>query len=110
MTAAVEPPAPDRKPTIPEVVARFADYRRKPGNGAWGSLHIVLDDGNVGDPHVEFCRETALAAGDGDAVPLVDLLLRMSRTQRLKLDGAVRLHLAADDGPADARDHGGGPR
>lgn len=77
------------KPTIPDVVSDFTDYREKPGNGAWGSLHIVLDDGNVTDDDVRFCIDWAEHNGDSDGKRLGEVLLRMSKTQRKKLPWAV---------------------
>ncbi len=73
------------KPTIPEVLPVVHDYYAKPGNGQGGSLHIVLDDGNVDDGNVVFCRQWAVDHHDPDGVRLADLLLRMSTTQRRKL-------------------------
>ena len=46
-----------RKPTIPEVRARFQRYHKD--NPSWGSLHIVLDDGNVSDGNVAAAVETS---------------------------------------------------
>lgn len=83
------------KPTIPEVVGRFAEYFSLPENGAWGSLHNVLDDGNVSDSNVEYCLENAIERGDHEGTELAELLLQMSRTQRIKLPFAVRDHLRA---------------
>lgn len=81
------------KPTIPEVVPQFAAYYQKPGNGAWGSLHIVLDDGNVKDDDVVFCMECAEKRNDIDGYNLAQLLLRMSKTQRKKLWYAVKKYV-----------------
>lgn len=82
------------KPTIPEILDRFVDYFEAPGNGAWGSLHNVLDDGNVDDSHVDFSISHADAHGDEEGADLGRILLRMSRTQRLKLPGAVQKAIA----------------
>lgn len=76
-------PAP--KPTVPEVLPLVRAYYAKPGNGAGGALHVVLDDYNVGDDNVQFCLDDARALGDDDGVALAKVLLRMSKTQRLKL-------------------------
>lgn len=73
------------KPTVPEVLPLVHAYYRKPGNEVGGNLHIVLDDGNVEDGHIQYCLEQAEADGDEDGVVLASLLLRMSRTQRSKL-------------------------
>ena len=50
-----------------------------------GSLHIVLDDQNVKDSHVQFCVEWARDHDDPLGALLAGLLLRMSKTQRTKL-------------------------
>ncbi len=76
------------KPTLDAQVARFAEYLRR--YQAWGSLHIVLADGNVGDDSVLFCKEFALEQGDTEGVELADVLLQMSKTQRRKLPYAAR--------------------
>lgn len=76
---------PPGKPTIPDVIDRFRAYFAQPSNGAWGSLHIVLDDNNVDDDSVRFCIENAQQKGDVDGEALARILLRMSKTQRLKL-------------------------
>ena len=73
---------------IPDVVARFRAYHARPENITWGSLHIVLDDGNVDTGSVEFCVSWAEEKGDGEGAELARILLRMSRTQRLRL-GAI---------------------
>jgi hypothetical protein len=77
------------QPSIPEVVKRFVSYRSDPENGAWGSLHIVLSDGNVKDDNVRWCIAWAQERGDTEGEALGRLLLSMSKTQRLKLDNAV---------------------
>lgn len=76
-----------KKPTVPEVEPLVIAYCAKDGNGVGGSLHIVLDDGNVNDGHVEWCIEHARELGDEDGVKLGKILLQMSKTQRLKLNG-----------------------
>lgn len=74
-----------KKPTVPEVMPLIEAYYAKSGNGVGGSLHIVLEDGNVEDHHVRWCLECAEKHGDTDGVELAKLLLAMSKTQRLKL-------------------------
>lgn len=77
-------PATARKPTIPEVLDRFAAYHRE--HPCWsGGLHVVLDEGNVSDSSVRHAVERT----EGEAHDLAKLLLRMSRTQRLKLPNMV---------------------
>ena len=74
-----------KKPTVPEVLPIMHAYRDKPGNNVGGSLHSVLEDGNVDAASVRSCRERAEQNGDADGVALADLLLQMSQTQRRKL-------------------------
>ena len=77
------------KPTVPDVLPIAKAYLAKPGNAVGGSLHIVLDDGNVQDSHVDHCIERARERGDEDGVLLATLLRQMSRTQRLKISNLV---------------------
>ena len=72
-----------------EIVETFAAYYHLPGNGAWGSLHIVLADGNVKDDHVDFCIEWARERGDMEGERLARLLRQMSKSQRGRLDRKV---------------------
>ncbi len=72
-----------RKPTVPEVLPFVrALYAIEP---AGGSLHVVLDDGNLADAFVAGCAEDARAAGDRFGELLARVLLLMSRTQRARL-------------------------
>lgn len=74
--------ATGKKPTKPDVKPLVDAFYQLAGNGAGGSLHIVLDDGNVGDSSVEFCVEYARQAEDRVGEHLAMVLLRMSKTQR----------------------------
>ena len=71
--------------TVPEVLPIVREYYSRPGNGVGGSLHIVLDDGNVSNADVLFCIRCAEEKGDKAGVELGEILLGMSRTQRLKI-------------------------
>jgi len=73
------------KPTIDEVLPQVWAYRDIPGNSVGGSLHIVLDDGNASDSDVKFCIDHAEKKNDSEGARIGRLLLRMSRTQRLKI-------------------------
>lgn len=72
-------------PTIPDVKPLIIAYLRKPENGVGGSLHIYLDDGNWSLSSIVHCREWAIERKDTDGVALCELLLRMSKTQRIKI-------------------------
>lgn len=69
--------------TIPEVIDRFRAYHEK--NPLWGPLHLVLEDRNVKDQHVEFCKREAIRSGDLEGLELARILLQMSKTQRAKI-------------------------
>lgn len=69
--------------TVPEVLDRFEAYHLN--NPVWGSLHIVLEDFNVHDSHVLLCIEDAERTGDQEGLELGQILLQMSKSQRLKL-------------------------
>lgn len=71
------------KPTIPQVKDRFLAYLTK--HPTWGSLHIVLDDGNIENCHVTWCIKYAQERGDTEGAELGKILLSMSETQRRKL-------------------------
>lgn len=73
------------RPTIPEVVALLKVYCAKPGNGVGGALHIVLDDGNIDDRHVLWCKAHATEIGDQDGAVIAEKLVSMTKTQRKRL-------------------------
>jgi hypothetical protein len=80
------------KPTVPEVRAAVEDYYCLPEMGNGGSLHIVVDDGNIETHHVQFCRDYAAERNDAEGVRIADLLLQMSKTQRKKVAETHRGH------------------
>lgn len=71
------------KPTLPDVKDAFMAYRER--HPEWGSLHIVLADGNVEDRFVRWVIDQAQEAGDVEGERLAHILLGMTKTQRLKL-------------------------
>ena len=73
------------RPAVPDVEPLVRAYYALPGNDMGGSLHIVLEDGNVADHHVMSCIDFARERVDEDGMWLARVLLTMSRTQRLKL-------------------------
>lgn len=74
-----------KKLTITEVMPLVRAYQAKDGNSVGGSLHIVLDEGNVSNSHIESCKRYATEQNDLDGVALADILLQMSKTQRRKI-------------------------
>lgn len=76
------------RPTIPDVIREFAMYYRN--HAEWGSLHIVLSDGNEDDESVRFCLSRATANADSDGARLAEILLTMTRTQRGRIPNVCR--------------------
>ena len=76
------------KPAIPDVLPRFVAYYR--AHPSWGSLHVVLDDGNIEDVFVRGCAEYAREQNDAEGGALADILLTMSKTQRGKISRLAR--------------------
>ena len=87
--------APNRQPVAPDVLLRFGRYWDE--HLAWGSLHIVLEDDNVDDHHVDFCENWAIDHDDHEGYELALLLKGMSKSQRLGLPGRI-LALSAKGG------------
>lgn len=83
------PDKPRQRPSTPDVIAAAKAYYQQPGNICGGSLHIVLDDHNLEDCHIIYCRDYAKDRGDDDGVILAQLLLAMTGTQRRAVARAV---------------------
>jgi hypothetical protein len=81
----VKPARNPNRPTVPEIRPYVAAIYARPGGGAGCCLHVVLDDHNVSDVFVRGCLESAQSRGHLGCALLAVLLLRMTRTQRLKL-------------------------
>lgn len=64
-------------------VQTFADYRIK--NPVWGSLYCVLENHNLDDEAVSYCKDKAEMEQDHYGAELADILLAMSKTQRYKV-------------------------
>lgn len=92
MTDPILTRAEEPKPTVPEVLPLAKAYYALPGNACGGSLHCVLDDGNVSDADVDFCIQSAVDSGDVEGERLGRLLRRMSRTQRGKISNLIYSH------------------
>lgn len=73
------------KPTRPEVESLVKAFYKLDGNGAGGSLHIVLDDYNWERGHIEFCVGYAIEKGDAPGEWLARVLLMLSPSQRRKI-------------------------
>lgn len=75
--------APNNKPVSPEDLVRFEAYHQE--HPAWGSLHNVLEDGNIKDSHVQWCIDHAEKKGDTEGAYLGKVLLGLSKSQRWNL-------------------------
>jgi len=97
------------KPTVPEVeplVQRLYDGTAPCSRDAGcvgGHLHIVLDDGNIEDGHVQYCLDSATCDDCVTCIKLAKLLTQMSRTQRRKLASMNRRHNSAAEVVAEIR-------
>lgn len=74
---------PKRTAPTQEQLRRFRAYFAL--NPTWGSLHVVLDDENVEDCHVQSCIEFAQSRGDAEGAALGHVLLALSQSQRMKI-------------------------
>lgn len=50
-----------------ELVTLIGHWHSLPGNSTGGKLHIVLDDPNYEDEHIEFCRNQGPPPFDDDS-------------------------------------------
>jgi hypothetical protein len=73
------------KLNIKDVLPMVLAYVALPNNRVGGNLHIVLDDQNIKDYHIQFCIDMAIEKGDTAGVELGRAILQLSKTQRLKL-------------------------
>jgi len=63
------------------------NYYQTPGNETGGSLHIILDDGNVEDGNLWFCLSECVNKRDFDGVWICSMLLRWPIKEREELYG-----------------------
>lgn len=70
---------------IEQIIEAAREYYSVPGNEVGGNLHIVLDDGNINNRHIEWCINEASKQGDEKGVALGKMLLDCSITQRKKV-------------------------
>ena len=59
-------------------------------HGAGGSLHIALDDGNLGNGYVAYCKQFAIEHNDPRGAILAHLMLKLSEDDQY--DVRDRLH------------------
>lgn len=66
-----------------DLLERFRRYHAK--HGAWGPMHVVLDDDNLADDFVTHVIECAQRDDDREGEALARILLSMTKTQRSKI-------------------------
>jgi hypothetical protein len=76
---------PEHKIDVTYVLPVVKTFIAKEGNLTGGNLHMVLSNKNILDWHIEFCLQAAKDDNDSDGVLIAELLLKMSKTQRLKI-------------------------
>jgi hypothetical protein len=73
------------RPTVPEAIPLARAIYARPDGAGGCCLHIVLDDFNVDQDSVDHCLARALERGHEDCSALAAMLVRMTKTQRLKV-------------------------
>ena len=79
--------APSAKINLPEVIEDFAAYYEV--HTSWGSLHVVLADGNYDQAVAEGCVRWAAEQGDTEGERLARILCDLSYSQRARLPRKV---------------------
>lgn len=69
------------KPTVANTLNEAKEYLKNNFN----NLHLVLNNKNIKDRDVKFCLEQAKSRDDLLGIRLCETMLKMSKTQRLKL-------------------------
>jgi predicted transcriptional regulator len=75
----------NQKVNIVDVLLLVKNFMAKEGNLTGGTLHMVLSNKNIRDSDIEFCLKAARDKNDTDGIEIAELLIKMSRTQRLKI-------------------------
>lgn len=72
----------DQEPTIEQLLDATKEFYQMPNNECGGSLHVVLDDGNLDRKTLLFAIDYALARADYEAVFLAKMLLKVDILKR----------------------------
>jgi hypothetical protein len=73
------------KPIVKDVLVIARQYAKSSKT----NLHMVLNNKNIKDDHINYCLEQARKFGDEQGASLAETLLQMSKTQRLKLVSSI---------------------
>jgi hypothetical protein len=74
---------PRDRPTVPEVLPLVRRIYERHCAGC--CLHIVTDDGNIEQGHVDFCVQQAKDQQHADCLAAAEMLAAMTETQRRKV-------------------------
>lgn len=72
------------KPSVDRVMPLIRHYCTQ-AHGLGGNLHIFVEDGNIDDDDIRFCKNNAIDSNDLMCRELCDVLLSMSKTQRKEI-------------------------
>lgn len=75
--------APTNQPLSKENFDKFKLYKRM--KGTWDNLHIVMEDKNIKNNHVQWCLDQCQKKEDVSGAELAQILLGLSKSQRIKL-------------------------
>ena len=73
------------EPLKPVVGVLISYYRDELMNSSGGNLHIVLDDGNIGDNDIWYCQEECEKRGDDMGYLIATVLRNFTETEREKM-------------------------
>lgn len=83
MIHALENDGMPRVYVLEAVVTLARVYENECGNACWGSLHIVLSDGNTELENLQWCKTYAENKNDHIGVALAACLLELSESERI---------------------------
>lgn len=75
-----------------EPVVRLVKLYYANDHGAGGSLHIVLDEGNLEDSNVDWCAGYAAGSNDPEGSDIANLMQHMTMAQRKRLYSNYRTY------------------
>ena len=68
-----------------ELVNRIVEYYKKEGNECGGNCHLVLDDGNLEDSDIQFCKGYCAHADDNEGLSIMSCMLQLNPEERQKV-------------------------
>lgn len=68
-----------------KLILLIKKYYSREGNGAGGNLHIILDDGNMEDDWINYCKQECIKKKDKDGVIICNKLLKLSYKEKQEI-------------------------